>query len=212
MASATSASSGKRDRASSLSTTHLLLSVGAMASGGREGFGSDGGKRVFGCPWRARSGQIYRVPAPAGNVGGRTGTTDGKHWPARPSKFLATTVTRARILRRAPCLRRWDVHADKVGNKCVGPLGCPPTQPDRPHFGVRGPTQIDKIGPFRTPKWGHLQRADASGPRAFKVVRSDGCVGCACSNGATYPDRHIRPDQCLAQIWAKFASACARPL
>jgi hypothetical protein len=29
----------------------------------------------------------------------------------------------------------------------------PPTQPDRPRFGVRDPTQTDRIGPFRTPKW-----------------------------------------------------------
>jgi hypothetical protein len=39
---------GKRARASSLSMAHLLLPVGAIASGGREGFGGGGGKRVFG--------------------------------------------------------------------------------------------------------------------------------------------------------------------
>jgi hypothetical protein len=41
------ASSAKRARTSSLSTAHLLLSVGAIASGGREGFGGGGGKEGF---------------------------------------------------------------------------------------------------------------------------------------------------------------------
>jgi hypothetical protein len=126
MASATSASSGKRARASSVSTAHLLLSVGAIASGGREGFDGGGGKEGFWCPWRRALARFIGPPAPAGNVGGRTGTAGGKHWPARPTKFLAATVARARILRRAPCLHRQDLHAGVVGNKCVGPLGCPP--------------------------------------------------------------------------------------
>jgi hypothetical protein len=81
-------SSGKQARASSLSAAYLLLSVGAIASGGREGFGGSGGKRDFGVHGGVRSGQIYRLPAPAGNVGGRTGTAGGKHWSARPLEFF----------------------------------------------------------------------------------------------------------------------------
>jgi hypothetical protein len=60
---------------------------------------------------------------PMGNVGRHAGTAGGKHWPAHPLKFLVATVARAGILRRAPCLHRRDLHAGKVGNKCIGPLG-----------------------------------------------------------------------------------------
>jgi hypothetical protein len=101
----------------------LLLSVGAIASGGREGFSGGGGKECFWCPWTRASARFIGQPAPAGNVGGRAGTAGGKHWPARPSKLLAATVVRTGILHRASCLYRRDLHASEVGNKCVRPLG-----------------------------------------------------------------------------------------
>jgi hypothetical protein len=48
------------------------------------------------------------------------GVVGGKHCPHR-----CQTLAIARILRRAPCLRHTDVHADEAGNKYVGPLGYP---------------------------------------------------------------------------------------
>jgi hypothetical protein len=60
-----------------------------------------------------------------------------------PSKILAAIVARAEILRRAPCLRRQDVHAGEVGNKYVGPLSYLPTHPNKPHFDIRGLIQTD---------------------------------------------------------------------
>jgi hypothetical protein len=60
----------------------------------------------------------------------------------------AETLVRDGILHRALCLRRRDVHAGKLGNKCIGPLGSPPTHPDRPHFAVRGLTHTDRSDRF----------------------------------------------------------------
>jgi hypothetical protein len=62
---------------------HLLLSVCAMASNGRESFGG-GGKMVFGVHGRASAGLIYRQPTPAGNIGRCAGTAGEKHWPTCP--------------------------------------------------------------------------------------------------------------------------------
>jgi hypothetical protein len=60
-----------------------------------------------------------------------------------PSKILAATVARVKILRQAPCLRRQDVHASEVGNKYIGPLSYLPTHPNKPHFDIRGLIQTD---------------------------------------------------------------------
>jgi hypothetical protein len=57
-----------------------------LAAGGKVFTAAEG--RGLLVSMETRSGQIYRLLAPAGNVGGRAGTADGKYWPTRPSKFL----------------------------------------------------------------------------------------------------------------------------
>jgi hypothetical protein len=57
---------------------------------------------------------------------------------------------------------------------------------------------------------GHLQRADASHPRASELVRPDRRVASALPSCVTQPDRRVRCDPSLAQIWARFASARTR--
>jgi hypothetical protein len=53
---------------------------------------------------------------------------------------------------------------------------------------------------------GHLQRANASRSRASGRIRPDGHVGFARSAGATHPDRRVRPDVSVHQIWVTDAS------
>jgi hypothetical protein len=97
IASTTSAYSRKRARASSLSTVHLVLSVGAMTSSGRVGKFWRRREEGFWCPWPGELGLIYRQSTPAGNIGGRTETASRKCWPVRPSKFLAATLARRKF-------------------------------------------------------------------------------------------------------------------
>jgi hypothetical protein len=54
---------------------------------------------------------------------------------------------------------------------------------------------------------GHLQRADASRPRACEYVRSVRRAGFTRSSGATHPDRRVRPVASVHQIWVTDASA-----
>jgi hypothetical protein len=131
---------------------HVPLDVvgGSHASRRWEGFGGGRrGKEDFWCPWRARVGQIYRQPSLARNHFGRVGAAGGKHCPTHV-QILAATVARTKILRQAPCLRRRDVHAGEVGNKCIGPLDFPPTHPGMPHFAVHDLTHTDRFRLFQT--------------------------------------------------------------
>jgi hypothetical protein len=48
-------------------------------------------------------------------------------------------------------MEEWPTRQGK--KKLHRPIGLSPTHPDRHVFCVRGPTQTDRFGPFRTPKW-----------------------------------------------------------
>jgi hypothetical protein len=71
------------------------------------------------------------------------------------------------------------------------------------HWGERW-RRASPVGPVRTR--GHLQRADASRPHAYDLVRPDRRTGCACSSGATDPDQRVRPEASVHQIWVTDAS------
>jgi hypothetical protein len=134
MASTTSLFSGKRDWASSLSTTHLLLSVGAMLASeeGRLLAATMTRKEGF---WVKMTGhalaRFYSYRRCTGAKIVRVGVIGGKHWPMRKAKNKRQRVAHTAefcVTRSASVVGTCRI---LVGSKCVGPLGCSPPRPIR---------------------------------------------------------------------------------